>query len=118
MIKLTPEERIYNERIFPYQLWLREMRQQPPTGLKWALVPLLTDEQKYFTEYLPHTEIRGDCEFPEPHIICPKCKCHSPQFSGGDSIMHLASGMVHYSFWKCLNPDCNHWWMLEDGEDE
>ncbi len=116
MSKESVASRIYLERVRPFQRWVEDLTPKP-TGLQFAHFPLLTDEQKYFTEYLPHTEIRGDFDDHEPELICPKCKCHSPQFSGGDGIMNLGSGMVHYTFWTCLNPDCNHWWMLED-EDE
>jgi len=93
-------------------------------GLKVAMPQLPPPpSQRLLPEYLPMTELGiGDWDWedgppPEP-FVCDKCGCHSPAFAGGDSIMHLASGMVHYTFWRCLNPDCNHWWMLGDGDEE
>lgn len=114
MRTLTTKERIHLECVRPFRHWVGKMLSESSTGLKFAIEPLLTDKQRYLSEFLPQSEIVSDCDDPEPHLICPKCKCHSPQFSGGDSIMHVRSGMVHYTFWTCLNPDCNHWWMLED----
>ncbi len=116
MNKLTSSERVLRDMELPWRMFLRHTEGNPPMGLHLASRPLVTWEQKLFAEYLLQTEIVSDCEDPQPSFICPKCKCHSPAFDGGDTIVQM-NGMVHYTFWRCLNPDCKHWWMLEDGEE-